>query len=141
MKVDFIVNQHPEVTRIAVLEEGRLMELIVEMADDKHIVGNIYLGRVNAVLPGMQAAFVDIGLERSAFLHVSDVREKLVDEKNFARALIEGKPPKSVETRRPIEKVLEKGQRILVQVTKEPIGTKGARVSTRLRPSASKIRP
>ncbi|MCD6587192.1 MAG: Rne/Rng family ribonuclease [Candidatus Fermentibacteraceae bacterium] len=132
MKVDFIVNQHPEVTRIAVMEDGRLMELIVEMADDRHIVGNIYLGKVNAVLPGMQAAFVDIGLERSAFLHVSDVREMLANEKSFARALIEGKPPRADETRRPIEKVLEKGQRILVQVTKEPIGTKGARVSTRI---------
>jgi ribonuclease G len=132
MKVDFIVNQHPDVTRIAVLEDGILMELIVEMADDRHIVGNIYLGRINAVLPGMQAAFVDIGLERSAFLHVSDVREKLIDEKGFAKALMEGKPPKAEETRKPIEKVLEKGQRILVQVTKEPIGTKGARVSTRI---------
>lgn len=132
MKVDFIVNRHPEVTRIAVVEDGRLMELIVEMADDKRIVGNIYLGRINAVLPGMQAAFVDIGLERSAFLHVSDVRENLVDEKSFAKALMNGKPPRSDETRRPIEKVLEKGKRILVQVTKEPIGTKGARVSTRI---------
>ncbi|MCK5034999.1 MAG: Rne/Rng family ribonuclease, partial [Candidatus Sabulitectum sp.] len=132
MKVDFIVNRHPEVTRIAVVEDGRLMELIVEMVDDKRIVGNIYLGRINAVLPGMQAAFIDIGLERSAFLHVSDVREKLVDEKNFAKALVEGRPPRSDETRRPIEKVLEKGKRVLVQVTKEPIGTKGARVSTRI---------
>jgi len=132
MKVDFIVNQHPEVTRIAVMEDNKLMELIVEMADDKHIVGNIYLGKINAVLPGMQAAFVDIGLERSAFLHVSDIREKMVDEKNFSRALMAGKPPRSDETRKSIEKVLEKGQRILVQVTKEPIGTKGARVSTRI---------
>jgi len=132
MKVDFIVNQHPEVTRIAVLEDGRLMELIVEMASDKHIVGNIYLGKINAVLPGMQAAFVDIGLERSAFLHVSDVREKMADDRGFAKALTEGKPPRADETRRPIEKVLEKGKSILVQVTKEPIGTKGARVTTRI---------
>jgi ribonuclease G len=132
MKVDFVVNQHPEVTRIAMMEDGRLMELIVEMADDRHIVGNIYLGRVNAVLPGMQAAFVDIGLERSAFLHVSDVREGIVDDRSFARALSEGKPPKAEETRRPIEKVLEKGRSLLVQVTKEPIGTKGARVTTRI---------
>jgi len=132
MKVDFVVNQHPEVTRIAVLEDGRLMELIVEMASEKHIVGNIYLGTINAVLPGMQAAFVDIGLERSAFLHVSDVREKIVDDRLFANALVDGRPPRAEETRRPIEKVLEKGRRILVQVTKEPIGTKGARVTTRI---------
>ncbi len=132
MKVDFVVNQHPEVTRIAVMEDGRLMELIVEMASEKRIVGNIYLGRINAVLPGMQAAFVDIGLERSAFLHVSDVREKIADDRGFAKALVEGKPPRADETRKPIEQVLEKGKRLLVQVTKEPIGTKGARVTTRI---------
>jgi ribonuclease G len=131
-KVDFVINQHPEVTRIAVLEDGRLMELIVEMAEEKRIVGNIYLSRVNAVLPGMQAAFVDIGLERSAFLHVSDVREGFSDSPAFARSLVEGKPMKCRDTTGPIEKALGKGDQVLVQVTKEPIGTKGARVTTRL---------
>ncbi len=132
MKVDFIVNAHPEVTRIAVLEDGRLMELIIEDSSDMHQVGNIYLGEVNAVLPGMQAAFVDIGLERSAFLHVSDVRREVADTEAFARSLVAGRPTPSQDTTEPIEKVLRKGQSVLVQVTKEPIGTKGARVSTRI---------
>lgn len=132
MKVDFIINSHPEVTRIGILEDNRLMEIIVEDSNEKRQVGNIYLGKVNAVLPGMQAAFVDIGLERSAFLHVSDVRMGAVDADKFARSLASGSPATTREVHDSIEKVLRKGQDILVQVTKEPIGTKGARVTTRI---------
>ncbi|MEN8209689.1 MAG: Rne/Rng family ribonuclease [Candidatus Fermentibacteria bacterium] len=132
MKVDFIINSHPEVTRIGILEDNRLMEIIVEDGNEKRQVGNIYLGKVNAVLPGMQAAFVDIGLERSAFLHVSDTRSGAVDTDMFAKSLASGLPASTKEIHDPIEKVLKKGQDILVQVTKEPIGTKGARVSTRI---------
>jgi ribonuclease G len=133
VKVDFLVNAHPDVTRIAILEDGRLMELIVERADGRRIVGNIYLARVNAVLPGMQAAFVDIGLERSAFLHVSDVRVGGLDARAFAQSLVEEKPLQAGEGgNQSIEELIRRGQEILVQVTKEPIGTKGARVSTRI---------
>ncbi len=132
MKIEFIVNAHPDVTRIAVMEDGRLMELIVEKSDEKRIVGNIYMGRVNAVLPGMQAAFVDIGLERSAFLHVSDVRTGVVDARGFSQSLVDEKPLTAEETGRPIEDLIKRGQEVLVQVTKEPIGTKGARVSSRI---------
>ncbi len=132
MKVDFIINSHPEVTRIGILEDNRLMEIIVEDGNELRQVGNIYLGKVNAVLPGMQAAFVDIGLERSAFLHVSDTRSGAVDTEKFARSLASGLPASTKEVNDSIEKVLKKGQDILVQVTKEPIGTKGARVSTRI---------
>ena len=132
MKVDFVINSHPEVTRIGILEDNRLMEIIVEDSNEKRQVGNIYLAKVNAVLPGMQAAFVDIGLERSAFLHVSDVRTGAVDTEKFARSLASGSPASTRETHEPIEKVIKKGQDILVQVTKEPIGTKGARVTTRV---------
>lgn len=132
MKVDFVVNSHPDVTRIAIMEDGRLMELIVEKTDEKRIVGNIYLGRVNAVLPGMQAAFVDIGLERSAFLHSSDVRSGVIDARAFAQSLVDEKPLDAEESGQPIEDLLRRGQEVLVQVTKEPIGTKGARVSTRI---------
>lgn len=132
MKIEFIVNAHPDVTRIAILEDGRLMELIVEKSDERRIVGNIYLGRVNAVLPGMQAAFVDIGLERSAFLHVSDVRAGVMDARALSQSLVEEKPLTGEESGRPIEELLKRGQEILVQVTKEPIGTKGARVSSRI---------
>ena len=132
MKVDFIINAHPEVTRIGILEDNRLMEIIVEGSNEKRQVGNIYLGKVNAVLPGMQAAFVDIGLERSAFLHVSDIRTSAMDTAKFARSLASGSPMGTREAHDSIEKVLKKGQNILVQVTKEPIGTKGARVTTRV---------
>ena len=132
MKIDFVINAHPEITRIAVLEDGRLMELIVEKAAERRLVGNIYLGSVNAVLPGMQAAFIDLGLERSAFLHVSDVRTGIVDTQRFAQTLVDGKPVSTRDTSGAIEDILRKGQEILVQVTKEPMGTKGARVSTRI---------
>lgn len=132
MKVDFIINSHPEVIRIGILEDGRLMEIIVEGDNEKRQVGNIYLGKVNAVLPGMQAAFVDIGLERSAFLHVSDIRSGAMDTDKFVKSLASGSPDNTKEVNDSIEKVLKKGQDILVQVTKEPIGTKGARVTTRI---------
>jgi ribonuclease G len=132
LKIDFIINAHPEITRIAVVEDGKLMELIAEQSSEKRLVGNIYLGSVNAVLPGMQAAFVDIGLERSAFLHVSDVRTGVIQSRRFAQMLVDGKPPTTRDVSGSIEDVLRKGQDILVQLTKEPIGTKGARVSTRI---------
>ena len=132
MKVDFIINSHPEVTRIGILEDNRLMEIIVEGDNEKRQVGNIYLGKVNAVLPGMQAAFVDIGLERSAFLHVSDIRSGAMDTEKYVKSLASGSPAGTKEVKDSIEKVLKKGQNILVQVTKEPIGTKGARVTTRI---------
>ncbi len=132
MKVEFVINSHPEVTRIAILEDGRVMELIVEGIGEDRQVGNIYLGRINAVLPGMQAAFVDIGLERSAFLHVSDVRTYITETEKYARSLVNCKPIRTDDVREPIEKVLQKGQSILVQVTKDPISTKGARVTTRV---------
>lgn len=132
MKVEFIINSHPEVTRIAILEDDRVMELIVEGIGEGRQVGNIYLGRVNAVLPGMQAAFIDIGLERSAFLHVSDVRTYITDTTKYARSLVECKPIRTEDVKQPIENVLKKGQSVLVQVTKDPISTKGARVTTRV---------
>lgn len=132
MKVDFIINVHPEVTRIAIREDERLMELIVEKASSRRIVGNIYLGKVSAVLPGMQAAFVDIGLERSAFLHASDVRKGILNADDFATSLRDGIPLPANDSDEPIESLLKKNQKLLVQITKESIGTKGARVSTRI---------
>jgi len=108
LKVDFIINSHPEVTRIGILEDNKLMEIIVEGGNERRQVGNIYLGKINAVLPGMQAAFVDIGLERSAFLHVSDIRSGAVDSEKFARSLAGGSPASTREVHDSIEKVLKK---------------------------------
>ncbi len=123
--------------RAALLENGKVVELVVERPDSKRLVGNIYRGKVTSILPGIQAAFVDIGLEKCAFLHGSDVNPSVLLENgdSLMERYIGGK---GVHARRkhipriPIEKVLSPGQEILVQVVKEPIGTKGAKLSTQI---------
>jgi len=112
-----LVNITPQETRVAVIEAGAVQELLIERAANRGLVGNIYMGRVARVLPGMQSAFVEVGLERAAFLHVADIWEQRKPN---------GEPAK------PIEKVLAEGQPVLVQVVKDPIGTKGARLSTQV---------
>jgi ribonuclease G len=128
---EILINCDPHETRIAILEDKELVELLVERADRRRRVGDIYKARVNAVLPGMQAAFVDIGLAKTAFLHVSDLVESLVDFDELEDAPSEEDEERRREVRQviKIEDHLEKGQEILVQVTKESIGTKGPRVS------------
>jgi ribonuclease G len=119
MSEDILVNVTPQETRVATIEQGSVQELHIERSRHRGIVGNLYMGRVARVLPGMQSAFVDIGLERAAFLHVGDI---------FGQ-----RPgPGSTEAVRPIERILQEGQRLLVQVIKDPIGTKGARLSTQV---------
>jgi ribonuclease G len=114
---DILINVTPQETRVAALVSGSVQELLVERSASRGLVGNIYMGRVARVLPGMQSAFVEIGLERAAFLHVADIFEHR-------------KP--SGEPGQPIEKVLAEGQPLLVQVVKDPIGSKGARLSTQI---------
>jgi ribonuclease G len=114
---DILINITPQETRVAVLLAGVVQELHIERAATRGLVGNIYLGKVARVLPGMQSAFVDVGLERAAFLHVADIWE--------ARQLPSERPP-------PIERLLRQGDVTLVQVVKDPIGTKGARLSTQI---------
>src|SRR3954467_14453345 len=80
MKREILINAAPRETRIAILEDGKLVELLVDRPDNRRMVGDIYLGRVDAVLPGIQAAFVDIGTEKSAFLHSSDLVRETADE-------------------------------------------------------------
>jgi ribonuclease G len=128
---EILINCDPHETRIAILEDKELVELLVERSDRRRRVGDIYKARVNAVLPGMQAAFVDIGLAKTAFLHVSDLVESLVDYDELEDAPFEEDEGRRREVRQviKIEDHLEKGQEILVQVTKESIGTKGPRVS------------
>jgi len=113
---EILVNVTPQETRVAVMQQGVAQELHVERASGRGLVGNIYLGQVSRVLPGMQSAFVQIGLDRAAFLHVADLWSH---RQNQGEA-------------RPIEKVLSEGQKLLVQVIKDPIGTKGARLSTQI---------
>ncbi|MBM3384879.1 MAG: ribonuclease G [Betaproteobacteria bacterium] len=123
MNEEILVNVTPQETRVAVLGAGQVQELLVERAASRGLVGNIYKGKVARVLPGMQSAFVEIGLERAAFLHVADLFEHRRQAQE--RAPGEAGP-------KPIEAVLAEGQPLLVQVAKDPIGSKGARLSTQI---------
>ncbi len=119
---DILINWAPQETRVAVVENGAVQELHIERALERGLVGNIYAGRVARVLPGMQSAFIDIGLDRAAFLHVADVQIGI------------GRPdhgPNAAATP-PIERLVFEGQTLTVQVIKDPIGTKGARLSTQI---------
>ncbi len=126
MSEEILVNVTPQETRVAVIENGLLQEIIIERHTRRGLVGNIYQGTVSRVLPGMQAAFIDIGLERTAFLHVSDI----VDSNNGFNA--DQKLEPSAEAEPAIEQILREGQEVLVQVTKDPLGSKGARLTTHL---------
>ncbi len=184
MKREILINGSQRETRVAILEDDRLVELLVDRPDHRRTVGDIYLGRVEAVLPGIQAAFVDVGQEKSAFLHASDLLEPdededpadEVDEDSNGDPADGSDPPvvaleegsgerrpewrgrdrrrrgrgnggqgdrnKEGETRQReisprralpnIQDILKKGQTLPVQVTKEPIGTKGCRVTAQI---------
>jgi ribonuclease G len=165
VKREILINGSQRETRVAILEDDRLVELLIDRPDHRRIVGDIYLGRVEAVLPGIQAAFVDIGLEKSAFLHASDLLEPEEDEEPtgeegdeaFEEADADGAEAEAgnggrgrarrgregngeprqreVRSRRQlpdVSELLKKGQTLLVQVTKEPISTKGCRVTAQI---------
>lgn len=123
MSEEILINVTPVETRVALVENGMLQEAYIERTSRKGIVGNIYKGKVVRVLPGMEAAFVDIGLERAAFIHASDVA--------CSQSNLDDSPegPKTVPD---IRTLLREGQSLVVQVTKDPIGTKGARLTTQL---------
>ena len=121
MSDEILINATPVQTRVALVEGGVLAEIYVERRSHKGLVGNIYVGKVMRVLPGMQAAFVDIGLPRASFLHVNDL--VALDENG-----VETRPDEA----RDIRDVVSEGQSILVQVIKDPLGTKGARLTTHL---------
>ncbi len=139
MATDLIINATSYEVRIALVEHGSLVEFYLERPKEKGLVGNIYKGKVVRVLPGMQAAFVDIGLERSGFLYVDDVQiSTAAFEKRMATCGGEGaccdnnELPESLAVRPPgksIEDLLTEGQSIIVQICKEPFGTKGARLT------------
>jgi ribonuclease G len=123
MTRDLIVGSTPQETRVALLEDGVVCELFIEREAHRGTVGSVYKGRVTRVLPGMQSAFVDIGQERAAFLHVADVFEELPEN------LLS---PEEQEAARsaPIEDRLREGEELVVQVLKEPLGQKGARITS-----------
>ena len=166
MSAELLINVTPQETRAAFIENGVLQELLVERASSRGIVGNVYKGRVSRVLPGMQAAFIDIGLERAAFLHASDIsssalltadptpEEATIDHRRWEaarRSAANGDSPASsgsgpsnggtgngggnghgAMAHEPITRLVHEGQEMLVQVIKDPIGTKGARLTTNI---------
>ncbi|MFH1372486.1 MAG: Rne/Rng family ribonuclease [bacterium] len=134
MKKEILINSTDYETRVAILEENRLVELQVERPDAERMVGDIYKGIIRTVLPGMQAAFVDIGLPRAAYLHSSDIGKEYDHHFDSESVEEEEAPIDIVRKRRRagIETVLKKNQEILVQVIKEPISTKGPRVASEI---------
>jgi len=120
---EILINVSPRETRVGIVENGVLQEILVERASKRGLVGNIYMGTVVRVLPGMQAAFVDMGLERAAFLHISDMLS--VNEEYLQLSDV-------TESHETITDLLKDGQKIAVQVIKDPIGSKGARLTTRI---------
>ncbi|MFO7459514.1 MAG: Rne/Rng family ribonuclease [Desulfatiglandales bacterium] len=142
MANELIINARPHEIRVALVENGVVVELHIERKTGQELMGNIYRGRIVRVLPGMQAAFVDIGLDRSAFLYVTDVHHDVLD---LERIMLRNNPNHDEENRKDdrdeaiqesfpsipfnIEELLHEGQDIMVQVAKEPIGTKGARLT------------
>ena len=126
MRDEILINVTPRETRVAIVENGLLQEVHIERASRRGLVGNIYKGRVSRVLPGIQAAFVEVGLERTAFLHAADIMPgtnttALVTEGDDARRQVED-----------IDRLIHEGQEVLVQVIKDPLGSKGARLTTQL---------
>ena len=138
MASELVINATAHETRIALIEKGTIAELYIERTREKGIVGNIYKGRVVRVLPGMQAAFVDIGLEKAAFLYVADVfdaieeYESLMDGGKKEDHHNDDGSNHEFKVLHPIEDLLQEGQELLVQVSKEPLGTKGARITSHI---------
>ncbi len=135
MTKELVICTTSHETRVALLEGGHIAELYIEREREMGIVGNIYKGKVIRVLPGMQAAFVDVGLEKAAFLYVADV----LDEMEQVERSIDGDSQSVEDTENteppplpPIEDLLKEGQELLVQISKEPIGTKGARITSHI---------
>ena len=134
MTEEILINVTPRETRVAVVENGMLQEVHLERTQRRGYLGNIYKGRVSRVMPGMQAAFVEVGLDRAAFLHASDiVRTPAVAEPatgENGNGAENGSAP--AQPTPPISELIREGQEIVVQVVKDPIGTKGARLTTHL---------
>jgi ribonuclease G len=126
MSEELLINVTPQETRVAFVENGVLQEVHIERAQKRGLVGNIYKGRVCRVLPGMQAAFIEVGLARTAFLHVSDILQPNGENDTDKQSNGNGSSTDQ------INQLLREGQDVIVQVSKDPLGTKGARLTTQL---------
>ena len=144
MKREILVNVTPKETRVAIIEDEQLCELLVDREEEERHVGDIFKGVVTAVLPGMQSAFVDIGMEKSGFLHVSDLASSTYHDEDEdeeeeggnggAQAGRRRRGGRRRESGPAIQDVLKRGQEIIVQVTKEAISTKGPRLTGQVSP-------
>ena len=136
MKREILINANPRETRVAILEDDQFVELLVDRPEARRMVGDIYYGKVEAVLPGIQAAFVDIGTEKSAFLHASDLvypeDDEAGEDDDDDEPEDEANGKRGRDKAPAIQDVLKRGQDILVQVSKEPISTKGPRVTAQI---------
>ncbi|MFP8833821.1 ribonuclease G [Hydrogenophaga sp. XSHU_21] len=134
MNQDILINWSPQETRVAVVEQGAVQEVHIERTLERGLVGNIYLGKVSRVLPGMQSAFIDIGLDRAAFLHVADLMPNIQAKHAPTRPNGDTAAPQVLAPNPvlPIEKQIFEGQALMVQVLKDPIGTKGARLTAQI---------
>jgi ribonuclease G len=139
MSEDILINVTPQETRVAVVLQGAVQELHIERTASRGLVSNIYLGRVVRVLPGMQSAFIDVGLERAAFLHVADIwlndqqrENQREQQQRHSTSAGSGHKTNGGNGHPPIERLLHEGQSLMVQIVKEPLGTKGARLTTQI---------
>ena len=144
MKKEIVINQNTDEIRIAITEDGKLSELFIENEEYERVVGDIYLGKVAKVIPGIKAAFIDLGFKQDAFLHFSDVGDQAedmkallgsdsdVDDDDDEDEEEETRPQKPAPRNRRQQPRLERGQRIIVQITKEPVGNKGVRVTSKV---------
>ena len=141
MSEELLINVTPRETRVALVENGVLQEIFIERANKRGLVSNIYKGRISRVLPGMQAAFVDIGLDRAAFLHASDISPAThgakadvipLDTARVSQSTLTAESGSDARPSASINELVHEGQTLLVQVIKDPIGTKGARLTTYL---------
>ena len=138
MAQDILINWAPQETRVAVVEQGSVQEVHVERTLERGLVGNVYLGKVSRVLPGMQSAFIDIGLDRAAFLHVADLMPNIAarhggkDKPAAATSASAAAALPTPDAALPIERQIFEGQALMVQVLKDPIGTKGARLTAQI---------
>src|SRR5919108_2795984 len=129
MTKEMLISSNGHETRVAILEDDLVAEIFVERERNRGVVGNVYKGRVSKVLPGMQSAFVDIGLERDGFLYVSDVVTNFEDLEDDDEAKTDVKETRNREQPK-IEDLLREGQKVLVRVAKDPLGPKGARLTS-----------
>lgn len=139
MSAEILINVRPQETRVAYVELGTLLDLKIERKTSPTLVGTIHRGIVTRVLPGMQAAFVDIGLDKAAFLYVGDIlsegrgdyfEEEDTEDSPTAESADDARPSREIKT--PIQDLIKEGQHLLVQVAKDPLGTKGARITTHI---------